>query len=77
MHGGDHPSRGASKRLSIFMASSTASAWPFVTRSPTATSSLVTLPGMGAVNRPEILLLAARGEAAVLQGQRATSARQW
>ena len=69
------PSRGASKRLSIFIASSTASGWPLRRPGrPAATSSLVTLPGIGCGEQAAVLLLAARGEAAVLQHQRAAAA---
>ena len=42
------PARGARIMCSIFMASSASSGWPFVTSSPTTTSTLVTTPGMGA-----------------------------
>ena len=61
-------------RLSIFIASSTASGGPWPTRSPGATRSLVTFPGNGRVHRPASAPPRRRGEAAVLQHQGASAA---
>ena len=49
---GPLPSRGALMVCSIFIASSTSSASPFFTAAPAATSSAITLPGIGAFSPP-------------------------
>lgn len=46
------PSKGAVSACSIFIASTTTTVWPRVTRSPTAALTTVTVPGIGEVSAP-------------------------
>src|SRR5439155_8273581 len=53
------PATSAVSVLSIFIASRTTSGWPIATRSPGATSTASTLPGIGATTVPEPMPAAA------------------
>src|SRR3546814_479390 len=46
------PLKGATRLCSIFMASSVTSFWPFVTHSPSATATEISLPGIGEMIAP-------------------------
>ena len=71
------PSNGAATLFSIFMASMTARVWPFLTISPSATLTLRTSPGMGAVSEPtEIIVPSTRFDSEALLALPALAASQ-